>query len=126
MSNFRLWKGSVEEENPKALQEEGSNPYEDEDSFEKKVPTLPPRPIFINVDAKNNPIFDEISGVVYCVHMLPYHVNVFLTDGRILEFRAKGFPHTIVNGDTITCTGCQVYVEGNEKGFLFVNCTLRH
>lgn len=116
---YRLWKGSVETEEQISTEGNGDDPTEE------NTPRLPPRPIFILSDAKNNPVPEQVSGVVQCVHILPHRTNVFLTSGIILEFKTKTFPRNeFQNGVFVTVTGSPIYVDENQKGFLFVHCKL--
>lgn len=121
---FRLWKGSPEEQKEEENHSLSSaDPYS-EDPLAEVSEKLPPRPIYIKVDARNNPVMEEVTGVVEAIHMLPYHTNVFLGNRKTLEFKTKSFPRSISSGDTISVLGTPIYVEGNPVGFLFVNCKL--
>jgi hypothetical protein len=119
---WRLWKGSEETETASPVSHGES--YDDSDLEITKI-HLPPRPIYILSDEKNNPVSQEHTGTVLAVHMFPYHVNVFLTTGETLEFKTKNFPRgQVVNGACISFVGSPIYVEGNPKSFLFVHCKL--
>lgn len=121
--HWRLWKGSEETEAVSSVSPGES--YDDDSDLEITKVHLPPRPIYILSDEKNNPVVQERTGIVSAVHMFPYHVNVFLTTGETLEFKTKNFPRgQIVNGACISFIGSPIYVDGNPEGFLFVHCKL--
>lgn len=120
-TSWRLWKGS-EDEQLAAVSMEPS--YLDDPEEKGSETFLPPRPIYIEVDEKNNPTQVEVSGTVQAVHIFPYTTSLFLTDGKILECKTKNFQREIKNGSLVVALGTPIFVEENPKGFLFVNCKI--
>lgn len=77
--------------------------------------------IFIQIDQKKNPLFVPVSGVVKAVHILPFHANVWLEDGSILEMPVQ-LARRFYTGDSIQVLGSPIWIEGAPQGKLWVNC----
>lgn len=100
--------------------------YEDDSnsSTVEEIPAQMSSAIFIQVDSnRKNPVFVPVTGIVFAVHLLPFHANVFLQDGSILEMPVN-LARTIQNGQKIHALGSPIWVEGLPPGKLWVNCKL--
>ncbi len=96
---------------------------EEDDSTLENSPAQMGSAIFIQVDKKKNPVFVPVSGTILAIHILPFHANVWLISGEILEMPVH-LARKFSIGETINVLGSPIWVEGNPPGNLWVNCKL--
>lgn len=109
------------------------DPYTSSESEEEEEAAAPEVPstgkpleyggvaLFIQVDAKKNPVLHSKTGTIWAVDILAHHANVWLEDGTIIETSIQTARY-LFNGNVIEIVGSPIVVEGDVWRGHLVNC----